>query len=258
MVADKEGMTKKIPSGNSVEVNGIFKSFDGVEVLKGISFSIKSGETFGLLGINGAGKTTLIRILASTIQPDAGEIKVAGFSPRTQPTEVRKQLGVLTTDIGIYDRLTAYENVKYFADLAGIKSNVSNTLIDQLFAYFGIDTFRNRLTSKLSTGMRQKITIVRAVIHQPSILIFDEPTLGLDIIASQAVLEFIRHQKNASQTIVLSTHNMHLAETVCDRIGLIHKGTVVAIDTPKNVIKSTRTKNLDEAFLQIIKGGRND
>lgn len=237
-----------------IKVKKIFKSFENIKVLTGTSFYVKKGEIFGLLGINGAGKTTLIRIIAGILKADAGSVIVAGFEPKSQQSEVRKQLGVLTTDIGIYDRLTAYENVCYFADLAGIKSADSSKTISKLFKFFDIHNFSNRLVSKLSTGMRQKVAIVRTVVHHPSIIIFDEPTLGLDVVASQSVLNFIKHKYQNDQTIILSTHNMHLAESVCDRVGLLHNGRIITLDSPRSIIKKTKTKNLEKAFLKLVQG----
>ncbi len=158
--------------------------------------------------------------------------------------------------MGIYDRLTAYENVQYYADIAGIDRTTSDATIKSLFTFFGITDYQHRQAGKLSTGMRQKIALVRAVVHQPSILIFDEPTLGLDVIASQAVLEFIEHNRRSEQTMILSTHSMHLAQEVCDRVGVIHKGTMVTVATPKHLINQTGANNLEQAFLRLIHGGR--
>ncbi|MFH1207580.1 MAG: ATP-binding cassette domain-containing protein [Patescibacteria group bacterium] len=218
-----------------------------------MSFSADAGEIFGLLGPNGAGKTTTIRLISTVLKPTAGSITVAGRAIEAEPEQVRKAIGVLTTDIGLYDRFTARENLRYFGQLYGMSGDALERRIDELLDLLEMNDFADRRAGKFSTGMKQKVAIARSVIHDPQVIIFDEPTSGLDVLASQTVVKFMRRAKETGKLVILSTHEMFNAEKLCDRVAIMHRGRLVALDTVKIIKNSTRTQTLEDAFLAIVK-----
>jgi len=236
-----------------VIVKNLTKEFDGIRAVDRINFEAKEGEIFGLLGPNGAGKTTAIRTIATVLSPTDGTAKVCGFDILKNPERVRENIGVLTTDIGFYERFSGRENLKYFGQLYEISDQALDTRIEELSKILEMNDFINRKAGKYSTGMKQKLAIARSVIHDPKVIIFDEPTSGLDVLASQTVLNFMRKARELNKCVILSTHQMPDAEKLCDRVAIIHRGKLVADTTIEAFKKRTNTSSLEDAFLKIIK-----
>ncbi|MFA6197815.1 MAG: ATP-binding cassette domain-containing protein [Patescibacteria group bacterium] len=234
-------------------VKHLTKKFHDFTAVEDVNFEARGGEIFGLLGPNGAGKTTTLRTIATALQPTSGTAIVAGYDINEQPEEVKKHIGVLTTDIGVYDRLSGRENLSYFGELYGMSAVDIQRRIKELSDLLEMNDFIERRAGKYSTGMKQKLAIARAVIHNPDILIFDEPTSGLDVLASQTVLNFMKRSKDQGKCVILSTHQMIDAERLCDRVAIIHQGRMIADDTVSNIENITRTENLEDAFLKLIK-----
>ena len=242
-------MSIQIPA---VEAQDLAKQYGQVRAVDGVSFRAEAGRIFGLLGPNGAGKTTTMRMLATTVTPTSGTGSVAGYDIRRQPIEVRRHLGVLTANIGLYARLTARENVAYFARLYGLEARAADRRIDELFRLLEMEEFADRRADGFSTGMKQKVAIARAVVHDPPVLIFDEPTTGLDVMASRTVVQFIRSVRDAGKCVILSSHLMHEVEKLCDTICIIYQGRVVARGAPSELIRRTGQRDLEDAFLSLV------
>jgi len=231
-----------------------FKSKKGeVVAVDNVSFSADKGEIFGLLGPNGAGKTTTIRVIATTLSADGGTAIVAGFDIHKSPEDVRKHIGVLTTDLGSYDRFSGRENLRYFGKLYGLEGEKLENRIEELLVLLEMIDFADKRAGKYSTGMKQKLAIARSVIHDPDIIFFDEPTAGLDVLASQTVMNFMRKAKEAGKCVILSTHQMPDAERLCDRIAIIHRGKLIVNNTIPALKEQTGTDNLEDVFLALVK-----
>ncbi len=210
------------------------------------------GEIFGLLGPNGAGKTTTIRMLSTVIAPHEGTARINGYDVREQPREVRSCLGVLTTQIGLYERFSARENIAYFARLYGMPEEDIAPRTSALLDMLDARDFQDQRVAGLSSGMRQKVAIARSIVHDPPVIIFDEPTLGLDVLASETVRDFLIDARASGKTVILSTHDMFIAQRLCDRLAVLHRGNLVACGNPGEVISSTETDNLEDAFIALV------
>jgi sodium transport system ATP-binding protein len=220
------------------------------KVLRGISFQAQPGEIFGLLGPNGAGKTTTLRIISTLLSPDAGTVEVFGFDTRTAPEEVRRRVGVVTADIGVYPRLSARENIAYFAQLSGLDGRALRARVEAVIERLDIDSFAGQRAESLSSGQKQKVAIARAIVHDPPLLMFDEPTSNLDVLASKEVRAFMLESKTRGKCVIFSTHVLHDAERLCDRITILHEGQVVA-SGPTAQVRGTRAE-LEDAFLELV------
>ena len=209
--------------------------------VNGLSFSAYKGEIYGLLGPNGAGKTTTLRIISTLINGD---------SVKNSPEKVRAKIGFLTSELKLEDFFTPDFLFDYFSELHGVEKSVAEERKRKLFSKFGIDRFANVKVGDLSTGMKQKASIAISIVHDPDIIIFDEPTNGLDVITAKTVTDFLIDLKNAGKTIILSTHIFSLVEKICDRVGIIINGKMIVSDTLKNL---TKEKNLEEVFFDIYK-----
>lgn len=237
----------------TIEVKNLTKEFKGFKAVDNVSFKAQAGEVFGLLGPNGAGKTTTIRVIATVLSPTSGTAEVDGYDIVKNPEEVRKNIGVLTTDIGVYDRFTGRENLKYFGELYGLTGESLDKRISELSRLLEMDDFIDRRAGKYSTGMKQKLAIARSVIHDPKVIIFDEPTAGLDVLASQTVLNFMRQAKEQGKCVILSTHRMPDADKLCDRVAIIHQAKILIIDTLANILAKAGKANLEDAFLALVR-----
>ena len=235
-----------------LSVKNLTKEFKNFKAVDEVSFDVEEGEIFGLLGPNGAGKTTIIRIIATVLAPTRGTVEVLGFDIIKNSEEVRKNIGVLTTDIGVYERFSGRENLRYFGELYGLSKETLEDRINELSNLLEMRDFIDRKAGKYSTGMKQKLAIARSVIHDPKVLIFDEPTAGLDVLASQTVLNFMRQSKKPGGCVIFSTHQMHDAEKLCDRVVIIHKGKVIANDAVEVLKNKTRTEDLEDVFMKMI------
>ncbi|MGO9640592.1 MAG: ATP-binding cassette domain-containing protein [Candidatus Acidiferrales bacterium] len=223
-----------------------------IRAVDGVSFRCEPGRIYGLLGANGAGKTTTLRMLATILEPTEGSATVAGFDVATQAEEVRRHVGFLSTATALYARLTAEEVVRYFGQLHGMDDSAISQRMDAIFARLEMNEFRDRRCDKLSTGMKQKVSIARTLIHDPSVMIFDEPTLGLDVMAARTIIGFIRECGDQGKTVVFSTHVMSEAEKLCDTIGIIDKGRLLAEGSLDDLRSRYRQTDLEEIFVQVV------
>lgn len=235
-----------------IQVTQLIKRFGDFVAVDGISFDVKPGEIFGLLGPNGAGKTTTLRVLTTVLKPSGGDICVNGYSVANDPENVRHQLGVLAESTGLYDRLTVEENIRYFARLRDMPEREIKERMDQVFPLLGIDEFAEKRAGNLSKGMKQKASLAIAIIHDPPVILFDEPTSGLDVGSARQVIDFIAGYKATEKTVILSTHLMHEAERLCDRIAIINKGLISAIGTYKELQNQSGKKGLEDIFLKLV------
>jgi sodium transport system ATP-binding protein len=238
----------------AVRVDRLEKQLGTNKVLRGISFDARSGEIFGLLGPNGAGKTTTLRIICTLLAPDAGSVEVLGFDARTAPQEIRRRVGVVTAEIGVYPRLTARENIAYFAELAGTLDGEVNRRVDAVVDRLDMDSFANQRAESLSSGQKQKVAIARAIVHDPPVLMFDEPTSNLDVLASREIREFMVESRGRGKCVIFSTHVLHDAERLCDRVTIIHQGRLVASGTTAEV-RGTH-EDLEDSFLALVEAAR--
>ncbi len=227
----------------------IEKTKDKVKVaVKGISFDAYQGEIFGLLGPNGAGKTTTLRMLSTLIKPDSGDAFVNGCSIVSQPEEVRARIGFLTSELKLEDYFTPNYLYDFFSDLHNVPKAIKDERKKALFERFGIDQFAEVKIANLSTGMKQKVSLVISIVHDPEILIFDEPTNGLDILTAKVVTDFLLEMKEAGKSIIVSTHIFSLVEKICDRVGIIVDGNLVVCEKLEEFLKGM---NLEDRFFQL-------
>ncbi len=222
----------------------------------GISFRVSQGQIYGLLGPNGAGKTTTLRLLSGLMAPTRGTARLAGYDVATQPQQVKRVLGFLTASTGLYQRLNPRELLIYFARLHGLSQDQSIARADHLIEWLGIHPFARHRCGALSTGQKQRVNIARALVADPPILIMDEPTLGLDVLSNRVILEFICREREVGKTIILSTHYLDEAETMCDCIGLLHDGRLVAEGDLETLRGMTGQKRLSNIFLSLIGADR--
>jgi ABC-2 type transport system ATP-binding protein len=221
-----------------INVENLTKKFGDFTAVDGISFDVKTGEVFGLLGPNGAGKSTILRILSTLARPTGGTATIGGYDVVKQDTEVRKLVGIVSEKMIMYDRLTARENLRFFGSLFDLPKEVMKQRIDDLLDLVQLTKFRDVLVGTFSTGMRQRMNVVRALLNRPRVLFLDEPTLGLDPQSSVEIREFIKKLNTEDgATIIVTTHTMLDADMLCDRIGIIDHGKVAALDTSANLKK---------------------
>jgi sodium transport system ATP-binding protein len=235
------------------EIKKYFSSKKGtVKAVDGISFDVKEGEIFALLGPNGAGKTTTLRILATVLKPDSGTAIINGYDILTEPEKVRKSIGFLPGDSGLYHRLTPSEFVDIFAELYGIPKEVVKKRKKDVFEALDIERYSKTIIDKLSTGTRQKVLLSNLLVCDPPVLILDEPAQGLDVLAAKTVEEYLLKLKKEGKTILISTHIMEQAEYLADRIGIINEGKIVEIATIEKMREATGKKTLREMFLSLV------
>jgi sodium transport system ATP-binding protein len=244
-------------NGAVIRAEGLHKTFvdargEEVHAVRGVSFEAGRGEILGILGPNGAGKTTLLRMLAAIIRPTQGAASVCGFGVVEEPDEVKRRIGFLSGNTKLYARMTATETTRYFGRLTGLDDETIRRRTDAIFASLDMEDIRDRRFEKLSTGEKQKVSIARTLIHDPEVLMLDEPTAGLDVIASRAIVSLIRQAKAQRKTVLLSTHYMTEAEELCDRVALIHEGRFLAMDTLQGLVERTGTTSLNEAFFRTL------
>jgi len=220
-----------------------------IEAVKGATFTVTDGEVFGLLGPNGAGKTTLLRMLGTIISPTSGHCWVGERRADTAPDEIRRHIGFLSGNTKLYARLTARETLLYFGQLYGMQRPAIAARTEELSALLNMAEFLDQRCESLSTGQTQKVSIARVILHDPEVLILDEPTLGLDIMTSKAILDFILDAKKRGHSIIFSTHYMTEAELLCDRVGLMYRGEIMAAGTKLELYAASGTDNLHDTFL---------
>jgi len=235
-----------------IEVRDLHKAFGQVIAVDGVSFVARDGEVTGLLGPNGAGKTTTLRCLYTLMQPDRGQVLVDGIDAAIDPVAVRRRLGVLPDARGLYKRLTARENIAYFARLHGLDEATIRARTDAAIATLEMADFADRRSEGFSQGQRVKTAIARALIHAPNNVILDEPTNGLDVMATRAMREFLKRLKREGRCVLFSSHIMQEVAALCDRIVVIAHGKVVACDSADALRERTGESNLEDAFVKLI------
>ena len=235
-----------------IVVKNLRKSFGDVKAVNGVSFEARDGEITGLLGPNGAGKTTTLRMLYSLLPPDEGEIRIDDLDPTRDAMEIKRTLGVVPDSRGLYSRLTARENIRYFGDLHGMDRKTIQDRIETMTRTLDMADFIDRRTEGFSQGQRVKVAIARAMIHRPQTVLMDEPSNGLDVMSTRALREYIRNLKSEGHSVVLSTHIMQEVAALCDRIIIIAKGEVAADGTAGELLERSGCDSLEDAFVKLI------
>ena len=235
-----------------IEVKNLHKAFGEVKAVDGVSFSARDGEITGLLGPNGAGKTTTLRMLYTLMKPDSGQVLVDGIDAAVDPVAVRRVLGVLPDARGLYKRLTARENIEYFAQLHGVDTALMHERREKLADALEMRDILDRRTEGFSQGQRVKTAIARALVHDPKNVILDEPTNGLDVMSTRSMRAFLKAMKDEGRCVLFSSHIMQEVAALCDRIVVIAHGHVVADETPDALRAQTGETNLEDAFVKII------
>jgi sodium transport system ATP-binding protein len=241
----------------TVALRGLTKIFRDrrrgeVRAVDDLTFEARAGEVFGLLGVNGAGKTTALRLLSTMLTPSAGDAEVCGFSVRERPEEVRRRIGFLSTTTSLYRRLTARELIAYFGRLNGLAPDRLRRRTEELLDLFAMRDFADVRCDALSTGMKQKVSIARTVVHDPELLILDEPTLGLDVLTGRVIVEFIKDCRRRGCCVLLSTHVMEEVEKLCDRVGVIHGGRLRACEATDALRARTSSGRVEDAFIAVV------
>ncbi len=235
-----------------LKTNSLCKDFGPVKAVKDLSFTVDGGEIFGLLGSNGAGKTTTLRMLATMLTPTSGTAEMDGFDLVKNPREVRSRIGLMFGgETGLYDRLTARENIMYFAELNDVPREDADRRIKSLMETFNFAEYANSWAGKLSKGTRQKVSFARAIIHDPSVMLFDEPFLGLDVTSRKEAEDFIKHCREQKKTIVLSDHTLSTIEKLCDRVGILFKGELRDCGTIPELCEKHGKKTLEDVFFGL-------
>ncbi len=235
-----------------IDVEGLAKHFNGVRAVDGVTFAAREGEVLGLLGPNGAGKTTTLRLLATVLRPTAGSAKVGGYDLLTDPAAVRATLGVLPEYWGLYGRLTPREHLRYFGRLHGLAGESLEKRIEEVVALLEIEEYADRRCEPFSKGMKQKVALGRALIHNPHHLLLDEPTAGLDVMSVRCVRDLIARFRDEGRCLVLSTHILGEAERLCTRLAIIQRGRIIACGSPEELVRQTGEASLEGAFVQLL------
>ncbi len=242
-----------------LKLNNVSKKFKKSKVVDSLSFSVDKGEIVGLLGENGAGKTTTLRMISTMLEITEGEIKVNEIDVKSNPEKVRKEIGILFGgDVGLYDRLSGRENIRYFANLYGMNKKEADDRINALARSFSMEEYIDKPVGKYSRGMKQKISIARSIVHNPSVMLFDEPTTGLDVSAARIVQDFILQCKAENKIILFSSHSMKEVEKLCDRVVIINKGKLIENCTLSHLKEEYNNEDLEETFLKLIGGKSNE
>lgn len=240
---------------SAIRIEGLTKKYEDITAVDSLNLNVQGGELFGLLGPNGAGKTTIISILCGLIKPTSGTAKIHGYDVQKDTLKVKEMIGVCIQETAIYPYLSGKENLELFGKLYGMSKKAikerSNMLLDKM----GLTEDVKRVTAKYSGGMKRRLSLALAVIHDPQVAFMDEPTVAMDPQSRHAVWDFIKEQKSKGKTIILTTHYMEEAEGLCDRVGILDHGKLIALGTPKELIAKNHVKNLEEVFIQLT--GRN-
>ncbi len=242
---DVQSLHKEFP----VPGGGILTAVDD------LSFSVPQGEVFGLLGPNGAGKTTTLRMILGLLTPTSGQASIAGFGSSKYPDEVKRRVGLVSANAGVYQGLSVREMLLFFADLYGVPQGEAKNELTRLSSLLGLDEFIDQRCGTLSTGQRQRVNLARALIHRPPVMLLDEPTLGLDVLGSQVVTEYIGHLRGEGKAVILTTHHLDEAERLCSRFALLHRGKLVCEGTLAQLQASTGCTTLIEMFLRFSQIG---
>ncbi len=240
-----------------IHVQHLTKTYDDLNrgrfvAVDRVSFTVGAGEIFGLLGPNGAGKTTVLRILSTVLSPTSGIANVAGYDVVQDPAEVRRRIGFVSNNTAMYDRMTAWEMVGYFGRLHGMSRDELRERLDSLFTQLRMNDFRDVPGAKMSTGMKQKVSIARALVHNPPVLVFDEATLGLDVMVARNLLAIVRDLRDSGKCLIFSTHIMSEVEKLCDRIAIMHQGRILDSGTLENLRERHGQDDFEEVFFDLL------
>jgi|SRR6516164_3390189 sodium transport system ATP-binding protein len=240
-----------------IETRGLSKVFHdkkrgAIRAVDNVSFACRPGQIYGLLGANGAGKTTTLRILATILEPTEGTAVVCGHDVIDEPDKVRANVGFLSAATALYPRLTSREMVEYFGRLNGLDESTLRKRVDEIFSRLDMNSFRDRRCDKLSTGMKQKTSIARTLVHDPQVMIFDEPTLGLDVMTARTIIDFIRDCRQRGKTVMFSTHVMNEVEKLCDVVGIIQSGKLLAEGSLAELRDRYHETDLEEIFVKVV------
>jgi sodium transport system ATP-binding protein len=242
---------------DAIQAEGLIKTFHDpergeVNAVQGLDLTCRGGEIMGLLGPNGAGKTTTLRMLATILAPTAGRARVAGFDVVEEPLEVRRRLGFLSGTTGLYPRLTARETLEYFGRLNGLEGPELQRQVERVVDAFDLHAFASGRCEALSTGQKQRVSIARATLHDPEVLLLDEPTTGLDILAASDMIRFIEQRREEGRAVLFSTHVLSEAERLCDRIAIVHAGRVLAVGTQEELRARTGATWLEDVYRALV------
>ncbi len=235
-----------------IETRGLTKRFKKLLAVDSISFTCQDGEVFGLLGPNGAGKTTLLRLLATVLEPTEGTALVDGLDVRKHRGQVRARVGLLVENAGLYERLTPREHLRFYGRLQGLEGAHLERRVDVVLNMLEMVDFADRRTEGFSAGMRRRVVLGQTLIHIPPNVILDEPTAGLDVMSTRNVRTLIARFRDQGRCVLVSTHLMNEAQRLCDRVAIIHQGSLQALDTPSSLIARTGATDLEEAFVRIV------
>lgn len=236
---------------SAIELDSLVKKFEDVTAVDGVSLFVAKGELFGLLGPNGAGKTTIINILCGLIKPSSGSATVSNYDVQKETAKIKELIGVCPQETAVYLHLTGAENVELFGNLHTMNKNTLKTRRDMLLQKMGLTQDAKRKAEKYSGGMKRRLSLVLALIHNPQIAFLDEPTVAMDPQSRHAVWDFIKELKKQGKTIILTTHYMEEAEELCDRVGIIDHGKLIALGSPKDLISKGKVTNLEEVFIKL-------
>jgi len=235
-----------------ITFSSLSKRYGPLEAVSRLTLEVRPGEVYALLGPNGAGKTTALRCLATLLKPTSGSASVDGVDVTRDPLGARARIAFLSSSMGLYQRLSARELIEYFGRLQGLEGSRLTRRVDEMVELFALHEFADRYCGKLSTGQRQRVSLARALVHDPSVLILDEPTLGLDVLSGQTIHEFIVAERARGKTILLSTHQMEEVDLLADRVGILRRGELAAEGTPSQIVRALGAPNLARAFLALM------
>jgi ABC-type multidrug transport system ATPase subunit len=239
---------------SAITIENLVKVFDSFVAVDHVNLEVPRGIVFGILGPNGAGKTTLLRMLSTVLKPSEGTAKVLGHDILEEPIKVREIIGVLPEDTGLYDRLTPAETLLFYGKLRGMESSNLFARSEALLTLLGLSEKRHAKIGTLSKGMKQKVALMRAVLHEPEILFLDEPTSGLDVMSAREIRGLIKDWASKGRNVILSTHNMWEAQQLCSMVAIMDKGRVVSVGTIEELERMTRQRDLEEIFVHLIRG----
>lgn len=235
-----------------IRFSALTRRYGSLTAVDALTLEVEPGEVYALLGPNGAGKTTALRCLATLLTPDDGSCEVDGIDVRAEPERARARFAFLAASMGLYERLTAREIVEYFGRLHGLSGRALDARVDEVVALFEIEPFARRLCGRLSTGQRQRVSLARALVHDPPALILDEPTIGLDVLSGRTIHDFIEAERRRGKAVLFSTHQMEEVELLADRVGVLRGGRLVAEGTVAELLERTGEPNLARAFLALV------
>jgi len=244
-----------------IQLSDIHKTFDvkdkkakarkRIDAVKGLTFTVKPGEIYGLLGPNGAGKSTTLRMIAGLMKPDRGRLEICGLDALAHPEQGRAMVGYLSTDLNVYNRFTPREHLRIFGEFQGVEASVAERRGLHLLDKLGLSDFTDVKMEGFSSGQKQKVSIARALLHDPRVVIFDEPTTGLDVLTAKTVLDLLRLMRTEGRTVIVSTHVLPMVEEICDRVGIIFEGVLHGDAPPREILAQWKAKSLDEVFFSL-------